>query len=203
MQKSGFLFLVLCFVLTGCLTARKSATWEKVRRVRVNTSEAADPSAAYAQELHRLLQSDRVPHKVVTYQYRYTTKLREEAIGTRTAVIYHDAARSASPWWLADESVSTPVWLPEGDLNRQVRFYARRPSEVVEVCDFPGGADGKTMVRENAIRSAGHQSRWSPETAPTTPVTERSNAAQGPLLSRIWSTMTKPFRMFGQRAHAR
>ena len=49
-----------------------------------------DPSYAYAAKLHEALSARGVEHKVVVYQYHYTTRQNEEALGTRTAVIYCD-----------------------------------------------------------------------------------------------------------------
>jgi hypothetical protein len=97
--------------------------------------------------MHRVLSDDAVEHKLVTYQYRYTTRLREEAIGTRTAVIYRDNHSPNYPWWLVDERTRKPVWLPNGDVQKQVQFYAQHHTEIVDVKEFPTGAgSGKSVI---------------------------------------------------------
>ncbi len=203
MQKFAVLFLAFCFGLGGCQALRRSETWDQVRRVRVDTSQVADPSAAYAHEVHGVLASRRVPHKVVTYQYRYTTSLREEAIGTRTAVIYRDDGGRGSPWWLADNLLRRPIWLPEADLPEQVRFYVRRAAEVVEVRDYPGGGDGKAVVPQSASRPPNPKSEPPREMASQRPNPEHSADSGRPLLSRVWSTVTKPLRALGRLTHGR
>jgi hypothetical protein len=88
-----------------------------------------------------------VEHYVVTYQYHYYTHQYEEAVGTRTAVIYRDNVNPSYPWWLKDDRTETPVWLPNGDMNQQVSFYARRKAEVIEKKFYPAhGGSGKASV---------------------------------------------------------
>lgn len=146
MQKSISLSLVACLALCGCGAFRRSSTWATVTSARINTRHEADPSKAYAAQLSRTLQSASVEHKVVTYQYRYRTRLREEAIGTRTAVIYRDNTNAKNPWWLMDDRLNKPVWLPGQELNRQVSFYLRDSAEVIETRDVHGAVENKTML---------------------------------------------------------
>ncbi|HEX8312929.1 MAG TPA: hypothetical protein VF614_16515, partial [Chthoniobacteraceae bacterium] len=162
-------FLSLSFALTlglsGCQVFTKSPTWDKVTKVRAQTLETEDPSQAYANELHRVLADEAVEHKVVTYQYRYTTRLREEAIGTRTAIIYRDSHNGSYPWWLMDDRTGRPVWLPNGDVQQQVQFYAQHRTEIVDVKEFPNGAgSGKSVVGtepalDQSLAMTGRQSR--------------------------------------------
>jgi len=116
----------------------------------VRPGEAAfdpDPSHAYAAKLHEALAAQGVEHKVVVYQYHYTTRLNEEALGTRTAVVYRDDTDASYPWWLKDERLNNPFWLPDGDLNKQISFYIRRKAEVIETKDYPArGGSGKAAV---------------------------------------------------------
>ena len=106
-----------------------------------------DPSHAYAARLHDVLSSHGVEHKVITYQYRYTTRLRDEAVGTRTAVIYRDTSSGTHQWWLKNDRLNKPVWLPNGELNRQVSFYLRRKAEVIEQKNYPAkGGSSKAML---------------------------------------------------------
>jgi len=141
LQKPLSLSIALCLGLSGCQVFEKSETWETVMKVRPGQSvRDPDPSHAYAARLHEALASRGVEHKVITYQYRYTTRLREEAVGTRTAVIYRDASSGAHQWWIKDDRLNTPVWLPNGEINRQVSFYLRRKAEVIEEKNYPGKA---------------------------------------------------------------
>ena len=148
MQKSLCFALVLSLTLNGCGVFRRSETWVLVRGVRVDTRAETDPSQAYATELSARLAAANIEHKVVTYQFRYHTYLREEAITTRTAVVYRDDTRPAHPWWLMEERLYQPVWLPNDDLGRQISFYLHDYAEVVETRDVPGkgGAGGKVML---------------------------------------------------------
>ena len=148
MQKFISLSLVGCLTLCGCGVFRRSNTWATVTsaRTRIDTRAEADPSRAYATHLSKTLASASVEHKVVTYQYRYRTRLREEAIGTRTAVIYRDNTNRKNPWWLMDEQLRKPVWLPGQDLNKQVAFYLRDDAEIVETRDVHGSAENKSML---------------------------------------------------------
>src|SRR6187455_1897076 len=107
MQKTNLLSLAACLTLAGC--SQPSSPWNTVRSVRVDTRDSDDPSAAYAEHLSGVLKSANVEHKVVTYEYRYRTVLREEAIGTRTAVLYRDDRNPNNPWWLTDERLYKPV----------------------------------------------------------------------------------------------
>src|SRR5688572_28636460 len=112
MQKPLFLSLAISVALTGCST---SPTWSRVRSVRVDVRDTADPSGVYAEQLSSVLRTAGVEHRVVTYQFRYHTRLREEAVGTRTAVIYRDDSNPANPWWLMDDRAKNPVWVPGSD----------------------------------------------------------------------------------------
>jgi hypothetical protein len=147
MQKPLALSIAACLALTGCNVFEKSATWDKAVKVRpAETTHDPDPSNAYAAKLHEAFAADGVEHKVVVYQYHYMTRRHEQAVGTRTAVIYRDNANPNYPWWLKDDRLNNPFWLPNGDLSKQVSFYIRRPAEVVEVKEYPGNHDGKSMA---------------------------------------------------------
>src|SRR5215213_2792355 len=117
MQKTNLLSLAACLTLAGC--SQSSSHWNTVRSVRVDTRDAEDASAAYAEHLSGVLKSANVQHKIVTYEYRYRTALREEAVGTRSAVLYRDETNPRNPWWLSDERLSKPVWLPGEDETHQ------------------------------------------------------------------------------------
>jgi hypothetical protein len=147
MQKPLALSIAVCLGLTGCHVFQGSDTWQKAMRVRPGeTTRDPDPSNAYAAKLHTAFAADGIEHKVVVYQYRYTTRLREEAVGTRTAVIYRDNSTGGHPWWLKDDRLHKPVWLPNGELDRQVSFYIRRKAEVIETKNYPAQTSSKTAV---------------------------------------------------------
>ena len=148
MPKIISLSLAAGLTLTGCSVFKKSQTWEKVTQAKPDVRAEADPSKAYASQLHRELAKDNVEHKVVTYQYRYRTRLREDAVGVRTAVVYKDNTDPNNPWWIMDERLGKPVWLPNDQLDKQVAFYLRRDAEIVEQHDFTSGDAG------NEIRTA-------------------------------------------------
>lgn len=148
MQKPLALSIALCLGLTSCQVFEKSEVWETVVRVHPGDSvRDPDPSASYAAKLHRALLEQGVEHFVVTYQYHYFTHNRDEALDTRTAVVYRDNVDSRYPWWLKDDRTNTPVWLPNGDLASQISFYIRRPAEVIEKKEYParGGAAKTTL----------------------------------------------------------
>lgn len=135
MQKLALLATIL--LLAGCETPRKSRTWETVKAVRHSGPSVQDPASAYAEKLHTTLQNARVEHKVVTFKFRYRSRLLLHREGEETAVIYRDPATPAQPWWLMSERLSTPVWLPTQPLASQVAFHIRRPATIVKVEAFP------------------------------------------------------------------
>ncbi len=147
MQKTVALTLAACLGLTGCHVFEKSETWSEA--VKVRPGEAAfdpDPSNAYALKLHAAFAGRGIEHKIVVYQYHYTTRNNEEALGTRTAVIYRDDSNPTYPWWLKDDRLNNPFWLPNGDPSKQVSFYVRRKAEVIETKEFSGHGGGKEVL---------------------------------------------------------
>lgn len=157
MLKPLVLALTVCLSLAGCEAFTTSKTWSTVMKVRPDgAGGGSDASTAYAAKLHGVLKGDSVEHKVVTYQYHYTTPLREEAVGTHTAVIYRDNSNQQNPWWLMEDRLQKPVWLPGEDLQRQVAFYLHHKADVVEQKSFhAGGSDDKQMVAVSAPPSNG------------------------------------------------
>jgi hypothetical protein len=148
MQKPLALSIAACLALTGCNAFRKSETWSQAVKVRpAETTLDPDPSNAYAAKLHNAFTAQGVEHKVVVFQYEYTTRHYEKAVGTRTAVIYRDDSNPAYPWWLKDDRLNNPFWLPNGSLDKQVSFYIRRKAQVIEVKEYPArGGSGKTSL---------------------------------------------------------
>jgi hypothetical protein len=148
MQKPLALSIAVCLSLTSCQVFEKSRTWDTVVNVRPGDAfRQADPSSFYAEKLHAVLLDQGVEHFVVTYQYHYYTSHYEEALSTRTAVVYRDDTNPRYPWWLKDDRTATPVWLPEGDLDKQLSFYCRRPAHVIEAKHYlVHGGSGKAML---------------------------------------------------------
>lgn len=147
MLKPLALSIALCLSLTGCQVFEKSKTWDTVMSVRPGDSfRQADPSEYYSEKLHDVLLQQGIEHYVVTYQYHYYTHQYDEAVGTRTAIVYRDEADPSYPWWLKDDRTATPFWLPNGDLNKQLSFYCRRPAEVIEQKHYPARPGGKEVV---------------------------------------------------------
>ncbi|MEA3209984.1 MAG: hypothetical protein QOE70_3041 [Chthoniobacter sp.] len=139
MHKPISVSLVVALTLSGCSAFQTSPTWKKVVETRAGHAPTTEPDPAYADRLHRVLASDQVEHKVVTYQFRYQTALREEAVGTGTAVVYRDATTPSYPWWLMDETLTAPVWLPNGEVARQLSFFLHHQASVISEQDFGGG----------------------------------------------------------------
>ena len=151
MNKSYSLALAVGLTLAACEGSKQKTTWQKVTETRPDKVAAADPGEAYTNKLHKVLAADKVEHKVVTYQYRYQTRMRDEAVGTHSAVLYKDNSDPHNPWWLMDERLGKPVWLPGEDVNKQVAFYLRRNAQVLEEKQFTGGEPqpAETMVAKN------------------------------------------------------
>lgn len=140
MNKPAALTLAVCLTLAACEGSKQKSTWQKVTETKPDkVAASADRGEAYTAKLHKVLAAEKVEHKVVTYQYRYQTRMREEAVGTHQAVLYKDNSDPRNPWWLMDERLGKPVWLPGEDVSKQVEFYLRRTAQVVEQKEFTGG----------------------------------------------------------------
>lgn len=180
-HQSRFLTLALCLALAGCSGAKQKTTWQKVREIKPDsTSATAD---AYVNKVHKMLAENKVEHKVVTYQFRYQTRMREEALGTRTAVIYKDNSNPKNPWWLVDERAGKPMWLPGMELDRQVAFYLHRKADVTEQKVFPGGeseASGTMVAKQAPAAPARAQAPTQIATTNISPVTETAHAQAAP-----------------------
>jgi len=121
-------------------------------------------SEAYATKLHHALKAAAVDHKVVKYDYHFTTRMSEGAVGTRTAVIYRDEIYPGNPWWLAEQEIARPVWIPGEHPESQIAFYIHHPVDVVNEKDYSeGGRDHKATV---AIAHSGHGYQYSGHSKP-------------------------------------
>jgi hypothetical protein len=149
MSKPIAVSILACFTLTGCTLFQKSPTWDKVVRTRVSLPRDGDASRIYAEGLHHELKAAGVEHKVVKYQYRFRSRLREGGIAEATAVIYRDDSNAAYPWWIKDQRSGRPTWLPNGSVQQQVRFYVGRDVEIIGPESGSGGGE-KRIVRTEA-----------------------------------------------------
>jgi hypothetical protein len=135
MTKS-FTIIVSCIFVAGCAAGRKSVVWQQVIDSPRVSSGKGNASEAYSSALHSTLQKARVPHKVVTYNYPFRSKFDGAGTAQRTSVIYRDASSPEYPWWLMDERLTRPVWLPSESVQRQVSFFLRRPAKVVTLREY-------------------------------------------------------------------
>jgi hypothetical protein len=134
MHKLTLLATGAAILLAGC-AAKTSPTWQSVRAVPHAGPREAAP--AYTNRLHVALRDAGVGHKVVTFKFRYRSRILLNREGEETAVLYRDPATPAHPWWLMAERLGTPVWLPAEPLASQLAFYVRRPVSIVKVEEFP------------------------------------------------------------------
>jgi hypothetical protein len=148
MQKPTALAASIAVLFTGCQT--KSPTWHKVMATPRATGDAENRDRAYAAELHQHLAG--IPHKVVTFEYDYSSKYGGPPTTQRTAVVYFDPLNGKQPWWVMDSELDKPVWLPNEPLPRQVSFFARRPARIIEVHDFTISRDKAVKVMERDTR---------------------------------------------------
>lgn len=156
MYKLSILITGAAIFLTGCEASKRSRAWEIIHTARHAGPHVDEPAVAYAKRLHGALQDARVEHKIVTFKFRYESRLLLNREGEETVVIYRDTATPAHPWWLMAERLSTPVWLPAAPVESQISFYVTRPATIVKVEDFPAGSakdarttehDGKTLLK--------------------------------------------------------
>ncbi|MEQ1851304.1 MAG: hypothetical protein ABMA01_06895, partial [Chthoniobacteraceae bacterium] len=130
-----------------------SKTWKTVKSVPKTGPAVEDRSGNYAERLHKMLQQAGIEHKVVTFTFRYPTSMMVDAPAQDTAVIYRDAASPDHPWWLAAESLWSPMWLPTQSLGRQIDFYLARPSAVVSVAEYPAGTTTPAKGRRHRTKA--------------------------------------------------
>jgi hypothetical protein len=170
MNKLSLLGATAAIFLAGCEAPQKSHTWAIVHAVPHAGPAAKAPALEYARELHTALETSRVEHKIVTFKFRYRSRILLNREGEETAVIYRDPATPSHPWGLMSERIFSPVWLPTEPVASQVSFYVRRPATVVKIEDFPArharkhrhaGRDGKSVVkpRSHPSKSKGKKAK--------------------------------------------
>jgi hypothetical protein len=172
--------------LTGCQSSQTTETWKTVKAARHVAPGVRDRDRAYADELHKTLQKSRVEHKVVTFTFRYTARLRPDQIAEGTAVIYRDSGTPSHPWWLMREHLANPVWLPTEALQRQVSFYLIRPATILKVEEFPSRAATEApRHRAPARHTARLAAPVSPKIAQPTGGDARPGQPKPPLVTTV------------------
>ncbi len=146
MTRSAAILAGAALIVAGCHSPQRPSIWRKVVHAPRPPMEAADTQRAYAAELHKLLLESRVPHKIVTAEYHFQSQFQHFAPARRTMVVYRDVTRKGEGWWLMDEGLGAPVWLPNTPLERQIAFYLRRPVTIVDVSDFMGADQAKMVL---------------------------------------------------------
>lgn len=167
-MKTTFTLTAGAVLLLAACHSTKTDTWQKVVSAPHATSDVKDRSRAYAAELHATLLHAGIAHKVVTFQFRYSSKYTISGTAERTAIIYRDPAETKHPYWIMDDHLTSPVWLPEGSVERQVDFYLRRPATIVSVTDFPATDDKDVKPLEKSTPRKKAVSRIQP-VAPAKP----------------------------------
>ncbi len=162
MKTSLSLFLAAALAMSGCSVFRRSPTWDSVVASRSQYSGSGDAKDGYLNHLHEVLASAGVPHKLVTYQFRYLNVYREESVESATAILYSDDTTPQNPWWVMDDYHHVPVWLPSWELDAQLEFYVKRPVEVISVKEFAGSGATEPRVAKSERtppRSLAHTAR--------------------------------------------
>lgn len=181
MHKPIALATSAALLIAGCQS--KSPTWQKVMATPRATGDAEARDRAYAAELHRTL--GKTPHRVVTFEFDYTSRFHGPSTARRTAVVYWDKTRPKHPWWIMEEAMDRPVWLPNVPLERQIDFHARRPARVVEVLDYTVATGKRVAELESARRPVAiskiervtREEPAEPEPSATTPIPRKQKSA--------------------------
>jgi hypothetical protein len=136
MTKVAILTGTVAILVAACHPSSHTDTRRRVLAVPHPTREAGEPDRVFAADLHHTLLARHVPHKVVTVEFPYQDDFHRISTARHTVVVYRDASKKGESWWLMDERLNVPVWLPNEPLERQISFYLARPATVVSVSDF-------------------------------------------------------------------
>ncbi|SRR5579862_155431 len=120
-------------VLAGCGVLKPSRAWSVATSLDVPGKGDYDESSAYAKGVSRELSRQGIPNKLVTFHYTVCDKYEVPHVITRSSVLYRDESQKAYPWWLMDNMVRLPVWLPNASLADQVHFVTRYNPEIIDV----------------------------------------------------------------------
>ncbi len=161
-MKTILALIIGSALLAAACYSAKTDTWQKVISTPHATGDAKDKSRAYAAGLHSTLLRAGIAHKVVVFQFQYSSKFTLKGSVERTAIIYKDTAEPKNPYWIMDDHLTCPVWLPNESVERQISFYVRRPTTVVSVTDFPASDDKAVKPLEKSARRKTAISRIQP-----------------------------------------
>ena len=134
LTSSRLLACVMLFLLAGCGMFRRSSTWDAIEHAPIASRGDSAESEAYAQHLHALLSEKGIESKVIHFRYRVLGRWGVPGSITQSAVIYRNEATPEFPWWFMDNVRTSPLWLPNGTVQEQVRFAEKR-HYFVEVTD--------------------------------------------------------------------
>jgi len=136
MTKTAAILAGTAILVGGCHSSKQSETWRRVAHAPHPAPEAGAADRVFAADLHRILLASHTPHKIVTAEFSYLGDYARDGITQRTVVVYRDDGKKGENWWLMDERLSTPFWLPSEPLDKQISFYLTRPVKLVNVSDF-------------------------------------------------------------------
>jgi len=132
----GFPLLVslsaLLVLSTGCDVFRASPGWSVATSLHVGGKGDYKQSEAYAKAVSSELTRRGIENKLVTFRYTVAGNDNAPQIITRSSVIYRDETGNY-PWWLIDNMLALPVWLPNGSVAEQVHFVTRYEPEIIAV----------------------------------------------------------------------
>lgn len=123
MQTHFVIPFLAALCLSGCAGTIKSTAWHVAKSTPHAGPGELPHDKTFAKKLHERLQKAGVEHRVVTYKFRYHSRIFLNRETEETAVVYRDESTRSSPWWIMSERLSSPLWLPSSPLKSQVSFY--------------------------------------------------------------------------------
>ena len=144
----------LIFV-AGCSALQLSETQRAVRQARQQRDYGKDGDALTA--VQSTLVERGVAHQRVKFRYDVTARpllgaftnprgfFRQTPFNwfrtqpesrEKSAIVFRDDAHQAHPWWYVDAKVRRPIWLPNMDVEGQIRYATRRRVELLQVDRF-------------------------------------------------------------------
>jgi hypothetical protein len=140
---------LISMALSGCGMFKSSEAWETVMNTKIPGRGDPAQSDAYARQLQHVLAAKGIESKIVTFRYSVNSRgvnVRSDGKSVVTGLsefsvlLYRNDTTPDNPWWMMDNALSAPVWLPNGTLEQQLRFAGRRPLEIVAVRDSSGAS---------------------------------------------------------------
>lgn len=149
----------LVLAMSGCASSRPDNAWSIVRNAEVAGKGDPERNQEFAEELHRQLQG-RVSSRLVRFRHevqgRYGNTFEE-----RSVVLFRSEDHPKNPDWLMDNMMHTPLWLPNGTLERQLTFATRsRNIEVLSISGETSTTEDKVVKPPTEVmKDAGYWSR--------------------------------------------